>query len=204
MHQFYSFQLYPELTNQGRGKSKHSSKIVKESWKKWIQRLIIWERLGSYESGTRGRLRLWADEIMISSAGIWSGAESVIQPISLDMKSGVWIFLYFEVELIKLIFQVKREHSYKRHGPWPRVAVQSWLSPVESLPTKERDWWYQKRLCERGHQNNPQSRWHGHEHWQMHMQINKLWPNTEIHTRWEETNWQFCVTYEYQIQIEYQ
>ena len=36
MHQLYSFQLYPELTNQGRGKSKHSSKVVKKSWKNWI------------------------------------------------------------------------------------------------------------------------------------------------------------------------
>ena len=34
------------------------SNIVKESWKKWIQRLIIWERVSLDDSGTRGQLRL--------------------------------------------------------------------------------------------------------------------------------------------------
>ena len=58
MHQFCSVQLYPELTNQGRYKSKHSSKVAKKSWKKWILEVHHLAALSLDDSGTRTHLRL--------------------------------------------------------------------------------------------------------------------------------------------------
>ena len=62
MHQFCSVQLYPELTNQAETNQNIPQKLWRRVEKSGFWRLIILQLLSLYESGTRGRLRLWSRE----------------------------------------------------------------------------------------------------------------------------------------------
>ena len=58
MHQFYSFQLYPELTNQADTNQNIPQKLWRRVEKSGFWRLIFLQLLSLYDSGTRGQLRL--------------------------------------------------------------------------------------------------------------------------------------------------